>query len=63
MKQNLTDYIRVLLRWYPHLLRADGLMRSSNLLQQVIEGKIKGGIEVTGRNERRRRKLMAPSDP
>jgi len=28
------------------------------LLQQVIEGKIKGGIEVTGRRGRRRRKLL-----
>jgi hypothetical protein len=28
------------------------------LLQQDIEGKIKGEIEVTGRQERRRRKLM-----
>jgi hypothetical protein len=28
------------------------------VLQQVIEGKIKGGIEVTGRRGRRRRKLM-----
>jgi len=28
------------------------------LLQQVIEGKTKGGIEVTGRWERRRRKLL-----
>jgi hypothetical protein len=28
------------------------------LLQHVIEGKIKGGIEVTGRRGRRRRKLM-----
>jgi hypothetical protein len=28
------------------------------LLRQVIEGKIKGGIEVTGRQERRRRKLL-----
>ena len=27
-------------------------------LQQVIEGKIKGGIEVTGRRRRRRRKLL-----
>jgi hypothetical protein len=27
-------------------------------LQQVIEGKIKGGIEVTGRLGRRRRKLL-----
>jgi hypothetical protein len=28
------------------------------LLRQVIEGKIKGGIEVTGRRGRRRRKLL-----
>jgi len=29
-----------------------------NLLQRVIEGKIKGGIEGTGRRGRRRRKLL-----
>jgi hypothetical protein len=28
------------------------------LLQQVIEGKIKGGIEVTGKIGRRRRKVL-----
>jgi hypothetical protein len=28
------------------------------LLQRVIEGKIKGGIEVTGRQGRRRRELL-----
>jgi hypothetical protein len=28
------------------------------LLRQVIEGNIKGGIEETGRRERRRRKLL-----
>jgi hypothetical protein len=28
------------------------------LVQQVIEEKIKGGIEVTGRRGRRRRKLL-----
>jgi hypothetical protein len=28
------------------------------LLQQVAEGKIKGGIEVTGRRGRRRKKLL-----
>jgi hypothetical protein len=28
------------------------------LLQQVIEGKIQGGIEVTGRRRRRRKKLL-----
>jgi len=28
------------------------------LVQGVIEGKIKGGIEVTGRRGRRRRKIL-----
>ena len=32
--------------------------RRNCLLQRVIEGKIKGGIEVTGRRGRRRRKLL-----
>jgi hypothetical protein len=33
-------------------------LRRSCLLQRVIEGKIQGGIEVTGRQGRRRRKLL-----
>ena len=33
-------------------------MRRNCLLQRVIEGKIQGGIEVTGRKGRRRRKLL-----
>ena len=33
-------------------------MRRNCLLQQVIEGKTKGRIEVTGRRGRRRRKLL-----
>ena len=33
-------------------------LRRNCLLQRVIEGKIKGGIEVTGRQGRRRRKLL-----
>jgi hypothetical protein len=33
-------------------------LRRNCLLQQVIEGKIKVGIEVTGRRGRRRRKLL-----
>ena len=37
--------------WIGHILRRNCL------LQRVIEGKIKGGIEVTGRRERRCRKL------
>ena len=34
------------------------ILRRNCLLQEVIEGKIKGGIEVTGRRERKRRKLL-----
>ena len=33
-------------------------MRRNCLLQQAIKGKIKWGIEVTGRRRRRRRKLL-----
>jgi len=33
-------------------------LRRNCLLQRVIEGKIKGGIEVTGRRGRRRKKLL-----
>jgi len=38
--------------WIGHILRRNCL------IQRVIEGKIKGGIEVTGRRGRRRRKLL-----
>jgi hypothetical protein len=38
--------------WIGHILRRNCLVR------QVTEGKIKGGIEVTGRLGRRRRKLL-----
>jgi hypothetical protein len=34
------------------------ILRRNCLLQQVIKGKIKGVIEVTGRRGRRRRKLL-----
>jgi hypothetical protein len=34
------------------------ILRRNCLLRQVIEGKIKGGIELTGRRGRRRRKLL-----
>jgi hypothetical protein len=37
---------------------SDNILRRNCLLQQVIEGKIKVGIEVTGRRGRRRRKLL-----
>jgi hypothetical protein len=64
-KISWTDHVRnkeVLLRvkeernilqanWIGHILRR-------NCLRQVIEGKIKGEIEVTGRRGRRRRKLL-----
>jgi hypothetical protein len=52
----LTDEPEFLLRlgdiWIGHILRR------SCLLQRVIAGKIIGGIEVTGRQGRRRRKLL-----
>ena len=38
--------------WIGHILRRNCL------LEQVIEGKIKGGIEVTRRRGRRNRKLL-----
>ena len=38
--------------WLGHILRRNCL------LQRVIERKMKGGIEVTGRRGRRRRKLV-----
>jgi len=38
--------------WIGHILRRNCL------LQRVIEGKIKGVLDVTGRRERRRRKLL-----
>jgi len=38
--------------WIGHILHRNCL------LQRVIEGKIKGGIEVTARRGRRRRKLL-----
>jgi hypothetical protein len=34
------------------------ILRRNCLLQQVIEGKIQGGLEVTGRQGGRRRKLL-----
>jgi len=36
----------------------DHILCRNCLLQRVIEGKIKGGIEVRGRRGRRRRKLL-----
>jgi hypothetical protein len=39
-------------KWIGHVLRRNCL------LQRVIEGKIQGGIEVTGRQGRRCRKLL-----
>ena len=39
-------------KWIGHILRRNCL------LQRVTEGKIQGGLEVTGRQGRRRRKLL-----
>jgi len=48
------NIIRLFYLQYPH----QHILRRNCLLQRVIEGKIKGGIEVTGRRGRRRRKLL-----
>ena len=46
------SYMKYEANWIGHILRRNCL------LQRVTEGKIKGGIEVTGRQGRRRRKLL-----
>ena len=52
-KRNILHEIRKRkANWIEHILRRNCL------LQRVIEGKIQGGIEVTGRQGRRRRKLL-----
>ena len=52
-KRNILHKIRKRkANWIGHILRRNCL------LQRVIEGKIKGGIGVTGRRGRRRRKLL-----
>jgi hypothetical protein len=52
-KRNILHEIRKRkANWISHI------WRRNCLLQRVIEGKIQGGIEVTGRRGRRRRKLL-----
>ena len=48
----LHDIRKRMANWIGHMLSRNCL------LQRVIEGKIKGGIEVIGRRGRRRRKLL-----
>ena len=48
----LHEIIKRKTNWIGHILRRNCL------LQRVTEGKIQGGIEVTGRQRRRRRKLL-----
>jgi hypothetical protein len=48
----LHEMLKRMAKWIGHILRRNCL------LQRVIEGKIQGGIEVTGRRRRRRRKLL-----
>jgi hypothetical protein len=45
-------YVKRKRKWIGHILCRNCL------LQQVIEGKIQGGIEVTGKQGRRRKKLL-----
>jgi hypothetical protein len=51
-RNNLHEIRKRKANWIGHILRRNCL------LQWVIEGKIKGGIEVTGRGGRKRRKLL-----
>ena len=52
-QRNILHEIRKLkANWIGHILHRNCL------LQQIIEGKIQGGIEVTGRRGRRSRKLL-----
>ena len=53
----LHEIIKREANWIGHILHRNWL------LQRVIEGKIKGGIEVTGRRGRRRRKLLDDLNP
>ena len=51
-RNNLHEIRKRKANWIGHILRRNCL------LQRVMEGKIKGGIEVRGRRGRRRRKLL-----
>ena len=51
-RNNLHEISKWKANWIGHIVCRNCL------LQQVIEGKIKGGIEVTGRRGRRRKKLL-----
>ena len=51
-RNNLHEIRKRKANWIGHILRRNCL------LQRVIEGKIQGGIEVTGRQGRRRTKLL-----
>jgi hypothetical protein len=52
-KRNILHEIR---KWKANWI--GNILRKNCLLQRVIEGKIQEGIEVTGRQGRRRRKLL-----
>jgi hypothetical protein len=51
-RNNLHEISKRKANWIGHILRRNCLLR------QVIEGKIKGGIELTGRQGRRCRNLL-----
>ena len=52
-QRNILHEIR---KWKAYWI--DHILRRNCLLQQVIEGKIKGQVEVTRRRGRRRKKLL-----
>ena len=51
-RNNLLEISKRKANWIGHILRRNCF------LQRVIEGKIKSGLEVTGRRGRRRRNLL-----
>jgi len=56
LKHNLMHILHEIRKWKANWI--GHILHRNCLLQQVIEGKIKGGIEVTGRRGRKRRKLL-----
>jgi hypothetical protein len=50
------NILHVISKWKANCI--GHILRRNCLLRQVIEGKLKGGVEVTGRRGRRRRKLL-----
>jgi hypothetical protein len=68
-EQRLSDHsvcVCIYIYIYIYIVKANWIrhiLRRNSLLQRVTEGKIQGGIEVIGRQGRRRRKLLDDLNP